>query len=74
MLAIGNTLVSLNLLERHFVCDISACKGECCIKGDAGAPLEDHEIEILETIIDRLELLHDRSTLSANDSVSIFAV
>ena len=55
MLAIGNTLVSLNLLERHFVCDISACKGECCIKGDAGAPLEDHEIEILETIIDRLE-------------------
>ena len=37
------------------MCDISACKGECCIKGDAGAPLEDYEIEILETIIDRLE-------------------
>ncbi|MCF8465647.1 MAG: DUF3109 family protein [Flavobacteriales bacterium] len=52
MLAIQNTLVSLDLLERHFVCDLTACKGACCVKGDAGAPLTDEEINLLEEIID----------------------
>lgn len=52
MLAIQNTLVSLDLLERYFVCDLKACKGACCVKGDAGAPLTDEEIDILENIVD----------------------
>jgi hypothetical protein len=52
MLAIGKTLVSLDLLDRKFVCNLAKCKGECCIKGDAGAPLENHEIDILENIVD----------------------
>ena len=52
MFAIQNTLVSLDLLERHFVCDLNACKGACCVKGDAGAPLTDEEINLLEDIID----------------------
>ena len=52
MLAIQKTLVSLDLLERHFVCDLNACKGVCCVKGDAGAPLTDEEINLLEDIID----------------------
>ena len=52
MLAIQKTLVSLDLLECYFVCDLSACKGTCCVKGDAGAPLTDEEINLLENIID----------------------
>lgn len=52
MLAIQNTLVSLDLLEKYFVCDLSACKGACCVKGDAGAPVTDDEINLLEDIID----------------------
>jgi hypothetical protein len=52
VLAIQNTLVSLDLLERYFVCDLSACKGACCVKGDAGAPLTDEEIDLLEDIVD----------------------
>ena len=52
MLAIQKTLVSLDLLERYFVCDLNACKGACCVKGDAGAPLSDEEIDLLENIID----------------------
>ncbi len=52
MFAIQNTLVSLDLLERYFVCDLQACKGICCVKGDAGAPLTDEEINILEDIVD----------------------
>lgn len=52
MLAIQKTLVSLDLLEKHFVCDLNACKGACCVKGDAGAPLTDNEINLLEDIIE----------------------
>lgn len=52
MLAIQKTLVSLDLLERFFVCDLSACKGACCVKGDSGAPMTDEEIDLLENIID----------------------
>jgi len=52
MLAIQDTLVSLDLLERFFVCDLNACKGACCVKGDAGAPLTDEETNLLEDIID----------------------
>jgi hypothetical protein len=43
MLRIGNTLVSLDVLERNFVCDLLVCRGACCVEGDAGAPLEANE-------------------------------
>lgn len=67
MLAIGKTLVSLDLLDRKFVCDLAKCKGECCIKGDAGAPLEDHEIDILENIVDKvLPYMDDRGKEKVN--------
>lgn len=52
MLAIGNTLISEELLEKHFVCDLNACKGACCVKGDYGAPLEDDELEELDKVYD----------------------
>jgi hypothetical protein len=37
MLQIQETLVSLDLIERFFCCDLDKCLGECCIEGDAGA-------------------------------------
>ncbi len=51
MIAIDNTLVSDDLLDRKFVCDLHACKGECCVAGDSGAPLEKEEEEILRSIL-----------------------
>jgi len=44
MLQIDNTIISLDILEKEFICDISICKGDCCVQGDSGAPLEDDEI------------------------------
>ncbi|MDE6228682.1 MAG: DUF3109 family protein, partial [Muribaculaceae bacterium] len=41
MFQIQDTLVSLDLAEEFFCCDLDACKGECCIEGDAGAPVTD---------------------------------
>src|SRR6187455_1174410 len=50
MIAIKNTLVSEEVIEKRFVCDLDACKGACCVKGDYGAPLEDEELPILDRI------------------------
>lgn len=48
MLQIGNTLVSLDLIEKHFVCNLARCKGACCVQGDSGAPLEEDELHQLD--------------------------
>lgn len=45
MLEIGNVLVSLDVLERFFCCDIEKCLGQCCVDGDAGAPITEAELE-----------------------------
>lgn len=48
MYEIDNVLVSDAIVEEQFVCDLKRCKGACCVEGDAGAPLEADEIDILQ--------------------------
>lgn len=48
MIEIDNKLVSEELLENKFVCDLNVCKGACCIEGDAGAPVTTEEIKLIE--------------------------
>ena len=43
MLQIGETIISLDVIEKYFVCNLDKCKGNCCIYGDSGAPLEKNE-------------------------------
>ncbi len=50
MFQIGKTIVSEDIIEKEFVCNLSACKGECCIAGDAGAPLDKNEVETLKEV------------------------
>lgn len=50
MFQIGKTIVSDDVLEKEFVCNLTACKGQCCVDGDAGAPLDKEETAILEEI------------------------
>jgi hypothetical protein len=54
MIAIGNTLVSEDVIEKQFVCDLNACKGACCVKGDYGAPLDPEELSIMDSIYDKV--------------------
>ena len=60
MIAIDKTLISDDLRTECFACDLMACKGECCVDGDAGAPLEEEEISILEDSIDQIKTIYDR--------------
>jgi len=48
LIAIDNVLVSDDVIEAKFVCDLHKCKGGCCEDGDAGAPLEKKEMQIIE--------------------------
>ncbi len=48
LVEIGDKIVSTQLFKQEFVCDLNACKGACCIEGDAGAPLTVEEVSILE--------------------------
>lgn len=50
MLQIQNTLVSLDLIEKFFVCDLDSCLGACCIEGDAGAPVSHEESDNIKKI------------------------
>lgn len=52
MIAIENVLVSDDVIEAKFVCDLHKCKGGCCEDGDAGAPLEKEEKKILDDNFD----------------------
>ena len=55
MIEIENTLVSLDVIEQKFVCDIEKCKGACCIQGDAGAPLEQEELRLLKKYFPKIK-------------------
>jgi hypothetical protein len=52
ILQVGDILISSDILTEHFCCDLSACKGQCCIEGDAGAPVTLDEVLQIEESLD----------------------
>lgn len=52
MIAIDNVLVSDQIIKEQFVCDLSKCKGACCVDGDAGAPLNKNELKKVDEVFD----------------------
>lgn len=52
IIEIQNVLVSLDIITERFCCDLSSCKGQCCIEGDAGAPVTLDEVMQLENVLD----------------------
>jgi len=51
MFVIGDTLVSLDVLEKEFCCNLDKCRGCCCIEGDAGCPVTDEELQLIEAML-----------------------
>lgn len=66
MFEIDNTLVSLDLAEQFFCCDLEQCKGECCIEGDAGAPITEDEFRKLKELA---PIVAERLTASARRAI-----
>ena len=55
MIVVGNTIVSDDIAECRFGCDLGCCKGACCVDGDSGAPLREEEVALLEAILPEVE-------------------
>ena len=50
MIKVGEILVSDDIRDVEFVCNLEKCKGACCVEGDLGAPLEESELETMKSI------------------------
>ena len=55
MIQVDDKIISLDVFEKHFVCDLNACKGACCVEGDSGAPLLKGEEKILDDIYEKVK-------------------
>ena len=55
MFQLGKTLISEDIIEKDFVCNLSACKGACCVDGEAGAPLDENEVVKLKEIFPKIK-------------------
>src|SRR5689334_12647830 len=55
MIAVDNVLISDKIAEANFVCDLVKCKGGCCEEGDAGAPLDESELDIMVDLFEKIK-------------------
>ena len=72
MIQLGKTLISEDIIEKDFVCNISACKGACCIDGDAGAPLDEEELKILMDVYPKVKPFLRKEGIEAIEEQGLF--
>lgn len=72
LIEVKDKVVSTQLFERKFVCDLNACKGACCIEGDAGAPLSFEEVSIIEEDLDAIKPYMRSEGIAAIDKQGVF--
>ncbi|WP_445955443.1 DUF3109 family protein [Yeosuana sp.] len=72
MFQIGKTIVSEEIIENDFLCNLSACKGACCIDGEAGAPLSKEETKILEDIYPKVRPFLREKSINAIAQQGVF--
>ena len=72
LVEVEDKVVSTQIFERKFVCDLSACKGACCIEGDAGAPLTLEEVDILEDSLDAIKPFMRKEGLEVIEKEGVF--
>ena len=72
MIMVDNVMVTDELLKVRFMCNLSACKGACCIEGDAGAPIEMEEIGVLEDVLDKVKPFITSDGLTVIENFGVF--
>jgi hypothetical protein len=72
LVEVKDKVVSTQIFEKKFVCDLTACKGACCIEGDAGAPLTFEEIDQLEDQLEDIKPFMQQSGIEAVESKGVF--
>lgn len=74
LIEVKDKVVSTQIFEKKFVCDLNACKGACCIEGDAGAPLSLEEIDILEDSLEAIKPYMRPEGLAAVEKSGVFYI
>lgn len=74
LVEIRDKVVSTQIFEKKFVCDLAACKGACCIEGDAGAPLTVEEVSILEDDLEAIKPYMREEGLKAIEEQGVFYI
>jgi hypothetical protein len=72
MISLDNALISDDLKEVLFCCDLPKCKGACCVEGDGGAPLEDEEVSLLEDHIEDIRPFMVPAGIKVVESSGVF--
>lgn len=72
LIEIGDKIVSTEIFERKFVCDLNACKGACCVEGDAGAPLTIEEVDLLEEAYEQVKPYMRPEGIAAVEKQGVF--
>lgn len=72
LLEIQDKVVSIDLFEKKFVCDLTACKGACCIEGDSGAPLTFEEVSIMEDDLEKIKPFMRPEGIEAVEETGVF--
>ena len=71
MFVVGDALISDDVLDAPFACNLGACLGACCVQGESGAPLEPDERAVLEAVLPRVRkyLREEARAVIARDGV-----
>ena len=72
MIILENTIISDEVKEVSFCCDMAKCKGACCVEGDAGAPLDEAEISLLEDFIDAIKPFMVQEGINEVEMLGVF--
>ena len=74
MIQVDNQIISLDIFEKYFVCDLNTCKGACCVEGDSGAPLLKEEKIILEDIYEKVKPYMRKNGITAieNQGITVY--
>ena len=72
LIELKDKVVSTQIFERKFVCDLNACKGACCIEGDSGAPLTLEEIDLIEDDLEEIKPYMRPEGIAAVEKTGVF--
>lgn len=72
MILCENCIISDELKSVFFHCDLEKCKGACCVEGDAGAPLNEEEISLLEDYLDKIKPYMKNEGIAGVEKYGVF--
>jgi hypothetical protein len=72
LVEVDDKIISTEIFSKNFVCDLSACKGACCVEGDAGAPLSIEEVDIIEEEIESYKPYMRKEGIEAVEKSGVF--